>query len=493
MAWNWKTKAGLAGLAAGCFIAGALVSGVFNLVPKSGAEENPSGDLDALRRIGQGFSGVVKQVSPSVVNIRVSKTVKSSESTMGGMPFDFFGGNPFEQFFDTPRGGGEDYLEQGTGSGVIVSPDGYILTNNHVVEGADDITVKTTDGKEFKAKVVGTDPHTDLAVIKVEAAGLTAAKLGDSDKIEVGEWVLAIGSPFDLSNSVTSGIISARGRANVGLADYEDFIQTDAAINPGNSGGPLVNLDGEVIGINSAIATRTGGYMGIGFAIPVNMAKNVMDQLIKTGKVTRGWLGVYIQPVTPEFQKQFGLKSAEGALISDITAGGPSEKAGLKRGDVIVRFKGQPVKDTNQLRNAVAATKVGIDAEGVVIRDGKEKTFAVKVGELPEKDTASGGQLGEGFGGDLGFDVQNLTPEIRQRLGVPEGQGGVVVMDVKQAGDAYQKGLRRGDVIVEVNRTPISSVADYNRVIGGVKAGDQVLLVVITEGHTRYVSFTVGK
>lgn len=493
MAWNWKTKAGLAVLAAGCFVAGALISGTLNLIPKSGADENPSADLDALRRIGHGFSSVVKEVSPSVVNVRVSKKVKSPGGVGRGMPFDFFGGSPFGQFFESPPGGGEDFLEQGTGSGVIVSADGYILTNNHVVAGADEITVKTTDGKEFKARVVGTDPHTDLAVIKVDAAGLTAAKLGDSDQVEVGEWVLAIGSPFDLSNTVTSGIISARGRANVGLADYEDFIQTDAAINPGNSGGPLVNLDGEVIGINSAIATRTGGYMGIGFAIPINMAKNVMDQLIKTGKVTRGWLGVYIQPITPELQKQFGLKSTEGALLSDITAGGPSEKAGLKRGDVIVRFKGQPVKDTNQLRNAVAATKVGADAEVVVVRDGKEKTFAVKIGELPGKDAAGGGQVGEGFGTELGFSVQNLTPEIRQRLAIPEGLEGVVVMDVKQASDAYQKGLRQGDVIVEINRIPVASVTDFNRIIGGVKVGDQVLLVVVTEGHTRYVSFTVGK
>jgi len=494
MALNLKTKLTLLGVAAAAFVAGAVITGTLNLVPRGEAGTVPTGDLEALRRIGQGFSTVVQQVSPSVVNVRVAKKVKGGGFPGGGgMPFDLFGDSPFGQFFEVPKQAPEDFLEQGSGSGVIVSADGYILTNNHVVEGADEITVKTADGKEYKAKMVGTDKRSDVAVIKIDAAGLTPAKLGDSDQVVVGEWVLAIGNPFELQNTVTAGIISARGRANVGLADYEDFIQTDAAINPGNSGGPLVNLDGEVVGINTAIATRTGGNIGIGFAIPINMAKQIMDQLIKTGKVVRGWLGVYIQPVTPELKKQFNLKSEEGALVSDVTKDGPAERAGLKRGDVVVEFQGQKIKDMNSLRNLVAGTAVGTSADVKVIRDGAGKTFKVKVGELPEAEAAAGGMLGPGGGEKLGFGVQDLTPQLRRQLGLDEGQTGVVVAGVKQASDAFQKGLRDGDVIVEVNRIPVSGGADFNRVISGVSPGEQVLLLVITQGHTRYVSFTFGK
>jgi len=491
MSFNFKTKGALLMVAISCFVAGAIVTGMLDLIPRGAAESQPSGDLEALRRIGQGFSQVVKEVSPSVVNVRVSKTVKMQHPPMGESPFDFFGGSPFGRFFEWPEG--EDFLEQGSGSGVVVSNDGYILTNNHVIEGADEITVVSGGGEGLKAKVVGTDPRTDLAVIKVDGKNFPVAKLGDSDKIEVGEWVLAVGNPFELQNTVTAGIISARGRSNVGLADYEDFIQTDAAINPGNSGGPLVNLDGEVVGINTAIATRTGGNMGIGFAIPINMAKQVLDQLIKTGKVTRGWLGVYIQPITPELKNQFKLKSTEGALIADVTDGGPAEKAGLKRGDVVVEYRGEKIKDTNHLRNLVAVTEVGATADVKAIRDGSEKTFRVKVGELPEEEAAIGRQFGEGSGRDVGFRVSNLTPALRKQLGLPDSQEGVVVSDVKQASDAYQKGLREGDVIVEVNRVPISDVGGFNGVMSRISPGDEVLLLVVTEGHTRYVTFEMEK
>jgi serine protease Do len=492
MSFNIKTKALLAMVALACFVAGAIVTGMLDLIPRGSAETQPSADLEALRRIGQGFSQVVKEVSPSVVNVRVSKEVKMQQHPpLGGSPFDFFGESPFGKFFEWPQG--EDFLQQGSGSGVIVSADGYILTNNHVIEGMDEITVVNANGDKYDAKVVGSDPRTDLAVIKVDGKDFPAAKLGDSDKIEVGEWVLAVGNPFELQNTVTAGIISARGRSNVGLADYEDFIQTDAAINPGNSGGPLVNLDGEVIGINTAIATRTGGSMGIGFAIPINMAKQVMAQLIKTGKVTRGWLGVYIQPVTPELKDQFKLKSAEGALVADVTQGGPAEKAGMKRGDVIVEYQGEKVKDTGHLRNMVAATEIGTEAEVKVVRDGREKGIRVKIGELPEEEAAIGRQFGGGPQRDVGFDVTNLTPALRKQLGLPETQKGVVVRDIKQTSDAFQNGLRQGDVIVEINRVPISGVSDFNNVMSRVKAGDEVLLLVITEGHTRYVTFEAEK
>ncbi len=493
MALNNKTKLVLGAVAAACFVAGAVLSGALNLVPRGNADTQPSGDLEALRRIGQGFSQVVKEVSPSVVNIRVAKKVTMSSSDFGGAPPGFFGGGPFDHFFNLPKGHPDEFLEQASGSGVVVSADGYILTNNHVVEGADEITVRTADGKEYKAKTVGTDKRTDIAVIKVDAKDLPAAKLGNSDQIEVGEWVLAVGNPFELQNTVTAGIISARGRANVGLADYEDFIQTDAAINPGNSGGPLVDLDGEVIGINTAIATRTGGNMGIGFAIPINMAKQIMDQLIKTGKVVRGWLGIYIQPVTAELQKQFKLKSTDGALVADMTAGGPAEKAGLKRGDVIVAFQGKEIKDTNQLRKLVADTAVGTVADVVAVRDGSEKHLKVKIGELPPEEAKAKGGFQGGGGEDWGFNVTDLTPAARQQLGLSENQGGVVVTDVKQVSDAYQKGLREGDVIVEVNRVQVNDESGFNNVMAGAKAGDQVLLVVITQGHTRYISFTAGK
>lgn len=491
MSLNTKTKLTLAAVAAASFVAGAVLAGIIDLTPAGNATTDGSADLDALRRIGKGFSGVVKEVSPSVVNVRVSKKVHAGPG-LGGMPFDFFGGTPFDRFFEVPKGD-QDFLEQGSGSGVVVTADGYILTNNHVVDGAETIKVKLADGTERDAKIIGTDPRTDLAVIKIDATGLSPAKLGDSDQVEVGEWVLAVGNPFELQNTVTAGIISARGRANVGLADYEDFIQTDAAINPGNSGGPLVNLNGEVIGINTAIATNSGGNMGIGFAIPINMAKVIMDQLIKTGKVTRGWLGVYIQPVTPELQKQFGLKSERGALVADVTAGGPAEKAGLVRGDVIIEFRGKEIKDVNQLRMTVAETPVGTEAPVVFIRDGKEKKTTVKVGELPS-ETALAGRQGEGaFSAETGFDVAPLTPDIRRELGLKDNQGGVVVTAVKQASDAYQKGLRKGDVIIEVNRKPVSDLASFNAAMSGLGKGDQVLLLVITEGHTRYVSFAIGK
>ena len=489
MSFNLKTKAALAAVAVSCFVAGAVVTGVLDLTPWGAAESQPSGDLEALRRIGQGFSQVVEEVSPSVVNVRVSKEVKASRQPYGGSPFDFFGDSPFGQFFEMPEG--EDFLQQGSGSGVIVSVDGYILTNNHVIAGADEIKVVMSSGERYDAEVVGSDPRTDLAVIKVDGKGLPAAKLGDSDKIEVGEWVLAVGNPFELQNTVTAGIISARGRSNVGLADYEDFIQTDAAINPGNSGGPLVNLDGDVIGVNTAIATRTGGNMGIGFAIPINMAKQVMNQLIETGKVTRGWLGVLIQQVTPELKEHFKLGSTEGALVAEVDESGPAKKAGLRRGDVIVEYRGEKIEDTNHLRNLVAATEIGTTAELKVNRDGKLTTLRVKIGELPEAEAA----LGQHFGGDLerelGFDVANLSPSLRNQLGLPEGREGIVVTGVKGTSDAYQNGLRRGDVIIEVNHQAISDVGDFNRAMSGVSSGNQVLLVVITEGHTRYVTFEV--
>jgi serine protease Do len=505
MGFKPETKVALLAVAVSCFLAGAIVTGTLDLTPWSRAAPQASGDLEALRRIGQGFSEVVKQVSPSVVNVRVSYPIKESPEAphppFGGFPWDFFGESPFGRPFEEP--GGEEYPRQAVGSGVILSKDGYVLTNNHVIKGADEITVTTSEGEEYEAEVVGTDPRTDIAVIKVKGKNLPAAKLGDSDRIEVGEWVLAVGNPFQLENTVTAGIISARGRSNVGLAEYEDFIQTDAAVNPGNSGGPLVNLDGEVIGITTAIVTggrspfpfQPGptGNLGIGFAIPINMAKQVMEQLIEKGKVTRGWLGVYIQQITPELKDQFRLKSTEGAIVADVNEGAPAEKAGMRRGDVIVAYRGEKIKDPNNLRNLVAATGVGTVADVKVVRDGKEKTLRVKIGELPEETAAVARPLGRDFETDLGFTVGNLTPSIRRQLELPEDQEGVVVGGIKPTSDAYRNGLRKADVIIEVNRKPISGVGDFNRALSGLSAGEQVLFVVITKGHTRYVTFELGK
>jgi serine protease Do len=489
MAFNIKTKLSLTAVALAAFVAGVAVSGTLNITPRLSADDG-AGDLEMPRNIDTGFSAIAKEVSPSVVNVSVSRTVKNSFHG-----FDFFGKSPFDDFFGFQVPKDEEFLVEGAGSGVIVSADGYILTNNHVVEGAEEITVRTYDGEVYDGELIGTDPRTDLAVVKVDGGKLPVAELGNSDEIQVGEWVLAIGNPFRLSGTVTHGIVSAKGRANVGLADYEDFIQTDAAINPGNSGGALVNLDGEVIGINTAIASRTGVYSGVGFAIPINMAKEIMGQLIKTGKVTRGWLGLYIQPITPELKEQFDLPSEDGALVSEVVEGGPSDKAGLKRGDVVVEFDGKRIKDTNQLRMMAAGTEVGTKVKLKVVRDGREKAFDVKIGELPEEDAGSVFEprsSDQKIADKMGFAVSELTGNTSEQLGLEPGTAGVVVDSIRQSSDAYQNGLRQGDVVVEVNGEPVNNVSDYQAKVSGLGEGDKVLLLVITGGHTRYVTFEVG-
>ncbi len=325
------------------------------------------------------FSGVVKVVSPVVVNISTSKIVERDTNPLSDL-FD-------DQFFDfmEPHHKPKKWKERSLGSGVIVSPDGYILTNTHVVEKADEIMVTLSDQQNFKGKIIGSDPKTDIAVIKISIQNLPTIKWGNSDKIQVGEFVLAFGNPYSLSNTVTMGIVSAVGRANVGIADYEDFIQTDAAINPGNSGGPLVNIKGELIGINTAIFSRTGGYQGIGFAVPSNMAQSVMNQLINKGKVTRGWLGITIQNFTPELAKEFGLNKSTGALVTEILKGSPAEKAGIKRGDIITEVDDKPVKNVETLRNIIAQSKVGSRIRLKVIRDGNASLFTVTITELPQE------------------------------------------------------------------------------------------------------------
>jgi serine protease Do len=430
------------------------------------------------------FAPVVKAVTPAVVNISTTRVLRSTESEQQQFDDPFFRrffGDEFYRRFGIPR----ERRQSSLGSGVIVDPAGYIITNNHVIANADEIKIVMSDKREFTGKVVGTDPKTDLAVLKIENGnkGLPTIQWGDSDKLEVGEYVLAIGNPFGLNQTVTMGIVSAVGRANVGIADYEDFIQTDAAINPGNSGGALVNARGELVGVNTAIFSRSGGYMGIGFAVPSNMVRNVMDSLIKSGKVVRGWLGVSIQGVTPDLAKNFGLSEAKGALVSEVLPGSPAAKAGIKSGDVIVDFDGKEVEDQTALRNIVAETPVGKDVKVKVVRDKKTKTLKVSIGEQP-KDMASIGEQSGGTQGTTenkaltGLEVRDLTPDIAERLGLPPDSKGVVITDIDPASKAAAAGLRVGDMITEINREPVKNVDDFNRIVSKLGKDEHPLLLV---------------
>jgi len=464
--------------------------------PQAFALETPTEPPPPVPPDVEAFSKAMRaaaaRVGPAVVAIGTSQSVDASATPFG---FDddflrrFFGVEP-QQEQPKPK---RQFRQQGLGSGVIVSADGYVLTSNHVVAGAEEITVRLADDREFDAKVIGNDPPTDIALIKIEAAGLPVAALGDSDKMEVGDWVLAVGAPLGLQKTVTAGIISATGRANVGIADYEDFIQTDAAINPGNSGGPLVNLRGEVIGINTAIASRSGGYMGIGFAVPSNMARDVMNRLREKGEVVRGWLGVSIQNLSKELAASMGLASAEGALVSEVFAGGPAGKAGVKAGDVIMEYNGKPVKDVTELRTAVAWTEPGKKVDMVVLRGGKCETLSVQMERRGDQPQLARGQRGGGPGApaeikDLGIQVADLTPETAQRYGYEEGQG-VLITNVDPAGLAAKAGMEPGMLILQVGGKPVRSVAEFKEALQGadsargipmlVRAGDRQLFVLI--------------
>ena len=430
-----------------------------------------------------GFSSVLKPVLPAVVNIHSSKVVKPQSG--GNMPF--FNDPFFQQFFGNQFGQQQmrPEREQSLGSGVIITSDGTILTNNHVIDGATDIKVQLSDKREFTAKLIGTDPRTDIAVLKIDASGLPTLAIGDSSKLHVGDVVFAVGDPFGVGETATMGIVSATGRSGLGIENYEDFIQTDAAINPGNSGGAMIDLHGNLIGINTAIATGGGeGNIGIGFAIPINMARSVADQLVAHGKVVRGYLGLYPQDVTPEIAKQFGLSGPGGALVSEVSPDSPASKAGLKRGDVILKVNGQSVDSANDLRLRISQTPPGTDVKLQISRDGKVQDVAVDLGEFPEKEAnATPGQSNSG--GLQGVNVQDLTPDLAQQLNLPAGIHGVVVSDVDPSSPAAAD-LQRGDVIQEVNHKPISNVEQYNQAVSA--AGNQpVLLLVNRGGVTQYV------
>ncbi|ADE14326.1 protease Do [Nitrosococcus halophilus Nc 4] len=453
------------------------------------------GGVESLRQTGKAFAAVARQVSPSVVFIQVETTHEGRAPTPFGDEWPFgdeffrrFFGEPFSPPQEEPRGQ-RRAISQGSGfvfssKKGLLSDKTYILTNNHVVEGADKIRVQFQDGREFDAEIVGTDPKSEIAVIEIEVGGLPALQWGDSSKLEVGEWVVALGNPFGLSHTLTVGVVSAKGRTSLGISDYEDFIQTDAAINPGNSGGPLVNLDGKVIGVNTAIFSRSGGYMGVGFAIPSSLAKIIADQLIETGEVIRGYLGIVIQPLTAELAESFGLKQSQGILVAQVSEDSPAAKAGLKQGDVIISYQGKSVKDIGDFRNRVALTPPGSREALTLLRDGKQREVKVTIGELSKTQTLAQGpaQTAE----ELGLAVQTLTPELARQFDAKAGEG-VVVTGVKAGSIAAMAGIRPGNVILQVNRKPVNSAEEFDRAVKESRDDRRVLLLVRSGDMQRYV------
>ena len=475
-------------VAASCLVVGILVTASLNLVPLSKAtsgqlwsEKRESG-LFSASQISDGkiWVRLAKELTPSVVNISTTQVVKGRGRLRSPLGED----DPFNEFFkrffgDTPR----QFKSTSLGSGFIINRDGYILTNNHVVENATEISVKLSDAREFKAKVIGRDPKTDIALIKIEASNLPMVPFGDSDKLEVGEPVMAIGNPFGLNQTVTTGIVSAKGRF-IGEGPYDNFIQTDASINRGNSGGPLLNVNGEAVGINTAIFSPTGGSIGIGFAIPIDMAKEVLPQLKERGSVTRGWLGVSIQQITPELAKTFGLKQANGALVSDVMDASPAEKAGVKQGDVIVEFNGKKIKSSSELPHIVGGTSVGKEVIMKIMRDGEELALQVKVGELKDEQLAA--LAPSSTKSKLGIDIQQLTPELSRKFGIKDDRG-VVVTGVDPDSPGEAAGLQPGDLILEINRSKVATVSQARRALEKPRPDEPTVVLVKREGNTRYV------
>ncbi|HZW11409.1 MAG TPA: Do family serine endopeptidase [Phycisphaerales bacterium] len=462
------------------------------LAQRSASEDEVSQALATADNLSIAFEHAASVVAPSVVNVRSAVRVEPSGSLgmqplpddLGHSPFgDFFGDEFFERFFAPGQAPQQGFVREGQGSGFVVSEDGYILTNNHVVQGAAEVTVQLRDDREFRAEVVGADPSTDLALLKIDASGLTPARFGDSDALRVGEWVVAVGNPFGLESTITAGIVSATGRTRVGIVDYEDFIQTDAAINPGNSGGPLVNLRGEVVGVNTAIATRTGGNMGVGFAIPSGLAESIMEQLRDKGSVTRGWLGVAIQDLSEGLAESFGFESGDGVLVSQVQEGSPAEDAGLEPGDIITKFDGRELTGMDQLRLRVANTDPGSEVELEVFRDGKPRTVEIEIGELGSSplEPASPSQNRE-----LGLGLRDLDEQTAARLGV-DLQRGAVVTAVEPLGAGARAGLQVGDIITEVQGERVAGVADFRRLLREHDLAEGVRLTVRSGSAQRFV------
>ena len=482
--FGWRSATVAAAILAAGLFGGSAFTG------KGSAEKSPSQQIKASNpalagevSFQNGFASIVARDLPAVVNISSSKMVRPQ--------VPFFEDPFFQQFFrrQMPR----EQRAKSLGSGVIARADGYILTNDHVVDDGTNITVSLGDKRDLQAKIVGTDSRTDVAVLKVNAANLPVMQFGDSNRVRVGEFAIAIGNPFGIGQTVTMGIISATGRGNLGIEDYEDFIQTDAAINPGNSGGALVDSHGNLIGINTAILSgeEGGGNQGIGFAIPVNMARVVMEQLLKTGKVTRSYMGAYIQPMTPEIAKAFNLKQSVGALLSDIEPGGPAAKAALQRGDIVLAFNGQPVEDPNSFRLKLSGMQPGSTVRFKVLRNASEMDVPVTLGEMPAKNKVAA-ERSEPRQGDSGatlkgLTVDELTPQLVRRLGLPARTSGVVVTEIEPGSPAEWAGLSLGDVIQEVNHKPVSKLRDFKQLTGGI--GNQpVLLLVNRKGSTIFVA-----
>ena len=488
------TRAGVVAIAL-LLLTGATWRGISATAQSTAPRQTAAATTPIANSIAGGrdsYADVVKTAAPAVVTIRVEGKVSVS-TTQAPMPSDEF----LRRFFGDQGGPSGDgprpprtFRQQGLGSGVIVTADGYILTNEHVVDGADQIRVEMTDGRTLAGKVVGVDKPSDLALIKVEASDLRPVAIGNSDAVQVGDVVLAVGNPLGVGQTVTMGIVSAKGRstASRGGVSYEDFLQTDAPINQGNSGGALVNMKGELVGINSQIASNSGGNIGIGFAIPSNMAKHVMEDLRTKGRVTRAQMGVTIQPVTSDMAASLGLKEVGGAIISSVSAGSAAERAGLKRGDVIKAFNGQPVRDTNTLRNRVADAGPGSTADVTIIRDGSEKHVSVKLDEAASSQTArAGSETDSSDKSALGVSVAPLTPEVVARLRLPKDARGVVVEEVNPNGRAADAGIQPGDIIEEVNRQPVNTVDDLRGAVR--KITDRPLLLLVNrQGNEIFVT-----
>ena len=476
-------------------LAVSLVSVLAGILLTSGldfSKETSASAAPTTVMVPSSFSEVAKIVSPAVVNISTEKVIQ----TQGRQPFRHFQGpfgkdDPFHDFFerffgDRPQ---REFKQRSLGSGFIIDQEGYIVTNNHVVENADKIKIKLSDGKEYEGEVVGRDHKTDIALVKSKKIhDVNIVRLGNSDSLEIGEWVAAIGSPFGLEYTVTAGIVSAKGRV-IGSGPYDDFIQTDASINPGNSGGPLVNMRGEVVGINTAIVSRGGGNVGIGFAIPINMARRIIDQLKTSGVVTRGWLGVSIQDITQDLAEYYGLKEAKGALVGDVFEGDPADKAGIKAKDVIIEVDGKPIEDSRDLSRIIADIPVGRKVEIKALRNGKEKTFRIQIAErTDDKETVASKGTEEETA--LGMTVSALTPPLANQFGLPDGEG-VVVVAVEPDSPAADADVQVGDLILEINHQSVKTIKDYNKSIDKVEKGETISLLARRKGG--FVALNITK
>lgn len=479
------------------FLSGALIWGGNAFTSSQAFDGPPAASVPvAATAPTNGFTEVAKQVTPAVVNITTVMTEKVSDGP--SVPDELR--DRMEEFFGKPfgprgRGPSEPFEHRGPrrgqGSGVIISSDGYILTNNHVIAKAREVNVTLPDKREFAGKIIGTDPKSDLAVVKINATGLPAVSWGDASRLQVGEYVLAVGNPFGLNSTVTLGIVSAVGRGHMGITQYEDFIQTDAAINPGNSGGALVNTKGELVGINTAIFSQTGGYQGVGFAVSATMAKPIYEGLVKMGKVVRGYLGIGLQDLNQDLAKSFSIKDSKGALISDVKEGSPAEQAGLRQGDVIIEYHGIPVEDGVALQRLVTRTSVSATVPLKVIRNGREHEMTVRIGDQPDETKIAKVEQAETDYALAGVSVEDLDQTTARELGLTGKPQGVVVTKVEPGSGAEKAGLLPGDVIREINRQPVKSTKDFEKVSSEVTKGDSILILVNRRGNSLFLSAKV--